>query len=101
MKIKKGDTVVVIAGKDRTKTGKVLRVFPETNKAYVEGVVQKKHKRSRTQDKKGEVISVPFPVAVSSLKLVCPQCGKGARVGFEVSGETKNRICKKCKKSID
>ena len=101
MKIKKGDTVVVIAGKDRTKSGKVIRVFPKYNKLYIEGITHKRHKRSRTQGKKGEVISTPIPLAVSVVKLVCPKCGKSTRVGYDISGQKKSRICKKCVSHID
>ena len=100
MKIKKGDTVVITAGKERTKTGKVLRVFPDMEKVVVEGVTRKKHKRARTQDKKGEVIQVPISIAVSSVKLVCPRCGKSARDGYEVAAGKKSRICKKCGQHI-
>jgi large subunit ribosomal protein L24 len=101
MKIKKGDSVVIISGKDRTKTGKVIRVFPDAQKVFVDGITRKKHKRSRTQEKHGEIIHVPFPVAVSSVKLVCPKCGKAARIGYDVSGDKKARMCKKCGKNID
>lgn len=101
MKIKKGDTVVITAGKDRTKTGKILRVFFDGGKVIVEGIIRKKHKRSRTQDRKGEIISVPFPVSISSVKLLCPACGKATRVGFRAENDTKVRMCKKCKKSIN
>ena len=101
MKIKKGDTVVVISGKDRTKKGKVIRVFSEREKIYIEGITYKKHKRSKTQQKKGEVIQVPLAIAVSSVKLVCPRCGKTTRVGYEISGEKKTRICKRCRQNLD
>lgn len=101
MKIKKGDTVVIIVGKDRAKSGKVLRIFSKTGKMYVEGIVHKRHKRSRTQGKKGEVISIPIPLSVSAVKLVCPKCGKATRIGYDVSGVRKSRICKKCNSRID
>ena len=101
MKIKKGDTIVIIAGKDRAKSAKVIRVFPKNEKLYAEGIVQKKHKRSKTQGKKGEVISVPLPLAVSAVKLLCPKCGKATRVGYDISGTKKVRICKKCNSHID
>ncbi len=101
MKIKKGDNVVVIAGKDRTKTGKVLRVFPTLEKLHIEGIVRTKHKRANRQGKKGEVIHIPFPVAASAVKLVCPKCGKATRVGYSVSGDKKTRVCKKCDASLE
>lgn len=101
MKIKKGDTVIIIAGKDRAKRGKVLRVFPAAQKLFVEGVVHAKHKRARSQDKKGEVIHVPSPISVSAVKLMCPKCGKAVRVGYAVYDGKKSRACKKCANHID
>ncbi len=100
-KIRKGDTVVVTAGKDRTKRGRVLRVFTAGGRVFVEGIVRKKHKRSRSQEKKGEVITVPLPIAISAVKLICPKCGKAARVGYTEEGGARRRVCKKCKGAID
>ncbi|MDO8600707.1 MAG: 50S ribosomal protein L24 [bacterium] len=97
MKIKKGDTVKIISGKDRGKTGKVLKVFLEDERMLVEGVnMRKKHERAKRQDKKGEVITRPAPISVANAMLVCPKCSKPARVGYQISGKQKARICKKC-----
>ena len=101
MKLKKGDTVVIIAGKARTKSGKILRVFSSDNKLYIDGITQKRHKRPQAQGKKGEVIEIPSLVSVSAVKLLCPTCGKATRVGYDTSGEKKKRVCKKCKSIID
>lgn len=97
MKIKKGDNIVVISGKDRGKSGKVLKVFLEDEKVLVEGVnVRKKHERAKRQDKKGEVITRPAPVHISNVMLVCPKCGKFARIGYKIIEKRKSRVCKKC-----
>ncbi|MEK7636520.1 MAG: 50S ribosomal protein L24 [Patescibacteria group bacterium] len=101
MKIKKGDTVIIITGKERTKRGKVLRAFPSTQKLFVEGVVHAKHKRARSQGKKGEVIHVPSLISVSAVKLVCPKCGNAVRVGYAMYDGKKHRICKKCASRIE
>ena len=101
MKIKKGDKVKILAGKDRGKTGKILKMFPEKNKAIVEGLnLVKKHVRPRKEGEKGQRIEVPAKIYVSNLMLVCPKCGKPARVGYKYSGETKSRFCKKCQSEI-
>jgi|TARA_B100001964_G_C13738457_1_gene382000 large subunit ribosomal protein L24 len=103
MRIKKGDTVKVIAGKDKGKTGKVLQAFPKISRVSVEGVnVMVKHMRSQQKGQEGQKIEFPSPIQVSNVALLCPQCGKPAKIGFEISEDkkTKNRVCKKCKKAI-
>ena len=102
MKIKKGDTVKVLSGKDRGKRGKVLAVFPRQGRALIEGAnLKKRHRRSRRADRKGEVVLLPAPLAVSAVQLLCPRCGKPARIGYAWSeaGE-KVRMCKKCKATL-
>jgi large subunit ribosomal protein L24 len=101
MKIKKGDTVLVISGKYRGKTGKVLRAFPEERKILVEGVnLIKKHQRPKRAGEKGQIIEMPSPIDVSNVKLICPKCGKATRIGYKISGGKKSRICKKCGQEI-
>ena len=98
MKIKKGDTVKILSGKDRGLKAKVLGVFPSSERVLVEGAnLKKKHRNSQRQDKKGEIILLPAAIAASVVQLVCPSCGKPTRVGFrrDASG-AKQRICKKC-----
>ncbi|MBI1971317.1 MAG: 50S ribosomal protein L24 [Candidatus Wildermuthbacteria bacterium] len=98
LKIKKGDTVLMISGKDRGKTGKVIRAFPQSGRILVEGVqIRKKHIRPRRSGEKGQVVQQPSPVAISNVKLLCPKCGKPARVGYRVEANTKHRVCKECK----
>ena len=97
MKIKKGDQVLIIKGKDKGKKGKVLRGLPDEFKVLVEGVnVKKRHQRPKKEGEKGQIIEVPVPLSVSNLRLICPKCGKPTRVGFRVREKNKYRICKKC-----
>ncbi len=102
MTIKSGDNVLVITGKDKGKQGKVMEVFPETNKVTVDGVnVVKKHQKPRSQQDKGGIISKVAPINASNVMVVCPTCGKPSRVGHaEVNGK-KVRVCKKCNGALD
>ncbi|GBD33863.1 50S ribosomal protein L24 [bacterium HR34] len=101
LKIKKGDTVLVICGKDRGKTGKILKCFPKLRKVIVEKVnIKKKHMKPRRQGEKGQIIEFPAPINVSNVKFICPKCSKPTRLGYKVSGRTKKRICKKCKSEV-
>jgi large subunit ribosomal protein L24 len=102
LKIKKGDIVEVIQGKDKGKKGKVMIIYAQTNKALVENInTVKKHKRQTRQDQKGGIVSVEMPISISKLMLVCKPCGKPVRVGFKVDeAGNKYRICKKCKEVI-
>ena len=101
MKIKKGDLVKMIAGKDRGKTGKVLHVFPEDKKITVENLnIMKKHTRPRKEGEKGQRVEIPRKITVSNVLLVCPKCGKATRIGYSISGKEKYRMCKKCKAEI-
>ncbi|MEX0877324.1 MAG: 50S ribosomal protein L24 [Candidatus Spechtbacterales bacterium] len=101
MKIKTGDKVLILHGKNRGKTGKVLSAIPQKGTLVVEGVnIQKQHVRPKKQGEKGQVIEKPGPVDVSNVKLVCTNCNKAARVGYKVEGGTKYRVCKKCNNAI-
>lgn len=98
MKIKKGDTVKVLAGKDRGKTGKVLTAIPTEQRIIVDGLnVFKKRSRPKKQGQKGEIVSVPRPMAASKVMLICANCKNPTRVGFRMDGPRKVRYCKKCK----
>lgn len=101
MKIKKGDNVLIMKGKDRGRKGKVLRVFVRSQKVMVEGIgMRKKHVRAKRQGEKGQVIEQASPIFVSNVKLICPKCQKAARVGIKVEGKTKYRVCKECKSAL-
>jgi len=101
MKIKKGDTVKILIGKDNGKTGKVLVVDAKNKKVLVEGLnMFKKHQKPKRQGEKGEIISVARPMNASNVLLVCPRCGQSTRVGYKMEGGKKLRTCKKCKSTI-
>lgn len=100
MKIKKNDIVQILLGKDRGKTGKVLRVLVKGGKVAVEGVnVYKRHVKKSGQHE-GGILEIAKPVNISNVALVCPNCKKAGRVGYKIEGESKVRICKKCKEVI-
>lgn len=97
MKIKKGDMVKIMAGKDKGKTGKVAKVIPAEGKIIVEGMnIKKKHIRPKKQGQKGHVAPISAPFYASSAMIVCSSCGKAARIGYKLEGNKKTRVCKKC-----
>jgi len=103
LRIRKGDTVKVIRGKDKGKTGKVLKVIPKERKVIVEGVnVVKKHMRPTQKYPEGGVKEIESPIYAWKVELVCPHCKNPTRVGmlFLETGE-KVRVCKKCGEIID
>lgn len=98
MKIKRGDTIQIIAGKDRGKTAKVLHVYAVDQKVLAEGVnLKKKHVRPKQQGKRGEIVQMPAPFFASTAMIICGSCKKPTRVGAKQEGDKKVRICKKCK----
>ena len=100
-KIKKGDSVQMLKGKDRGKTGKVAHVFPKEQKVIVEGLnLVKKHVRPKRQGEKGEIVNMPRKVAVANVGVMCGRCGKPARVGFLIEKGAKTRICRRCKGTL-
>ena len=100
--IRHNDTVKVIAGRDKGKEGRVLRVFPDEGKALVEHVmIVKKHVRPNPQRNiKGGIAEQESRIAISNVQLVCPTCGP-VRIGHEVRGDRKVRVCKKCGTTLD
>ena len=103
MRIKSGDTVTVISGKDKGVTSSVMRALPESRKVVVEKVgVVKKAQRPTRDNPQGGLISIERPVHVSTVMLVCPKCNKPTRVTVRAEeGKQKIRVCKKCGKDID
>lgn len=119
MKLKKGDKVQIIKGKDRVRKnkkgdkqskgnqGKIMQVIVDKDKVVVEGLnLRYKHVRPKREGEKGQRIQFPAPIALSNVMLVCPKCNKSTRVGYklldsDVKGKKKVRICKKCKEAID
>ena len=101
MRIKKGDTVQIMRGKDRGKTGSVIHVFPEAHTITVEGVnLYKKRTRPKRQGKKGETVLVARPLAASNVMFLCKNCKRPTRVGLRTEGTQKVRWCKKCHASL-
>lgn len=101
MKIKKGDTVLIISGKDKGRTGKVLKSLLKEDRILVEGMnIKKKHIRPKKQGEKGQIVSVATPLNVSNVKFLCPKCGKVSKVGYKIEKGEKSRICKKCNSII-
>ena len=101
MKLKKGDTVLVISGKDRGRTAKILKSLVKEKKVLVEALnLKKKHIKPKKEGEKGQVISVATPMDVSNVKFLCPKCGKATRLGYKIDKDKKNRICKKCQSEV-
>ncbi|MCQ2531978.1 MAG: 50S ribosomal protein L24 [Saccharofermentans sp.] len=101
--VKKDDQVVVISGKDKGTTGKVLKTEPSTGRVYVEGAnMVKKHQKARSQTDPSGIIEREGSIDASNVKLVCPKCGKATRVAMKVNEDgSKDRVCKKCGAVID
>lgn len=102
MKIRKGDTVKVLSGKDKGKTGKVLSVHPEMNKVVVEGVnLHTRFQKSRKAGQPGTKVTLPSPMSVAKVQLVDSSSGKPSRVGFKLlDNGTKQRIAKRSQQPV-
>lgn len=102
IRIKKGDTVKVLAGKDSGKTGVVEFVNISEKKLLVKGInMYKKHVKPNKKYPTGGIIDINKGIEISNLILVCPNCGKNTRVAYKIEDNTKIRVCKKCDKSIE
>jgi large subunit ribosomal protein L24 len=103
MKIRKNDTVLVIAGKDRGKKGKVRKALPRKDKVIVEGVnMIKRHSRAKGQARQAGIIELEAPLDISNVMLICNKCNKPARVGFRfLSDGRKARVCRSCDEVVD
>lgn len=101
MKVKKGDTVLIISGKDKGRSAKIIKSLPKEGKVLVEGInLKARHLRPRKQGEKGQIVKAPSPLDVSNVKFVCQKCGKATRVGYTMVDKKKMRICKKCKSQV-
>ncbi len=101
MNIRKGDNVIVTAGREKGKQGKVAKILPLAGSVIVEGLnLHKKHARPRKQGEKGQILTLPSAINASNVMLVCSRCGKPTRKSSRVLGEDKARACKKCKEVI-
>ena len=102
LNIKKGDNVLVIAGKDKGKSGKVLVAMPADNSVVVAGVnMISKHKKPRSAQDKGGIIKKEGKINASNVQIVCPVCGKATRVAHTIKDDKKIRECKKCGANLD
>ncbi|QYG91582.1 50S ribosomal protein L24 [Iamia sp. SCSIO 61187] len=97
IKLKKGDRVRVLTGKDRGKEGVIMRVLPQANKVIVDGVnVAKKHQKARSATSQGGIIDKDMPIPVPNVALLSPSDGKPTRVGYKVLEDgTKIRVCRR------
>jgi len=101
MRIKKGDTIKKIAGKDKGKQGKVVRTIPTVGKIVVEKMnIVKKHVKPRRDGERGQRVEIAAPFDASNAMVVCPSCGKPTRVEYKLMKDKKVRVCKKCKKEF-
>ena len=101
MKIKKGDSVKVIRGKDKGKEGKVEKVLPKEGKVLVTNVnLYKRHLKARSEKQPSEIVTLTKPMPETNVILVCPKCHKTTRVGYKLEKGIKSRICKRCKSEI-
>jgi len=101
--VKKGDTVIVLSGKDKDKKGKVLRVLPSEGRVLVEGVnVMKRHTKPTRLVPQGGVIEKAEPLPLARVMVVCPKCSRPTRVARSVAGDGEHvRLCKECGREID
>ncbi len=101
MNIKKRDKVKIMSGKDKGRSGVVEKVYLKSKKIVIPGInIYKKHIKKNEQMPQGGVVEVPRAIEVANVMLICPKCGKTARVGYEISKGNKFRICKRCKNRI-
>ncbi len=101
MKIKKGDQVIVITGRDKGKTGEVIKAMPKENKVVVQGINMVKRHTKPSQESAGGIVSKETPIHVSNVALIDPKSGKATRVGFKVENSHKVRVAKRSGEVID
>jgi large subunit ribosomal protein L24 len=101
MKIKKGDTVLIISGKDRGRKGKVIEALPQKGKIVVEEInMIKKRVRPKKSGEKGQMVKLASAFDASNAKIVCPKCGEASRIAYKKEKDKKYRICKKCNQEL-
>ena len=99
-KIHKDDTVQVIAGKDKGKTGNVVRVVPAKNAVIVSGInIVKTAMKKRSQQDQGGIVEIEAPLNISNVAIVCKKCGP-TRIGYKLDGDKKLRVCRKCGETL-
>jgi large subunit ribosomal protein L24 len=101
MKLKKGDLIKVIKGKDKGKEGKIEKILPKVNMVLINNVnMFKRHLKARSQSQPSEIVTLTKPLPVTNVALICPKCHLQTRVGYKEEKGNKLRICKKCKAEI-
>ncbi len=99
MKLKKGDTVLIISGRDKGKKGKIIQTLREKGRVAVENLnLRKKSVKARKSGEKGQIVEFPASMNVANVMLVCSKCSVPTRIGYQLTEKGKKRICKKCGK---
>ena len=102
MKLRVGDEILVTAGKDKGKKGKIDKVLPTVSKVAVAGInMYKRNSKGSGKVKQAGIIDIVRPISVANVALVCPKCKLATRVGYTLKGDKKGRVCKKCEQIID
>ena len=100
-KLRHGDKVIVLSGKDVGKEGTITRVIPERGTVIVEGVnLAKRHQRPTKSTMQGGIIDKDMPIPISNVAIVCSSCGGPSRIGYRIEGGEKRRVCRKCNKDL-
>ena len=101
LKIRKDDTVQVIAGKDKGKRGAVVRVIAKKDAVIVSGInLVKKAMRKRSQQDQGGIVEIEAPLNISNVGIVCKKCGRPVKAGYKLNGDKKVRVCRKCGETL-
>jgi large subunit ribosomal protein L24 len=101
MKLKKGDQVIITAGKDRGKKGKIEKIFYKNKTVFLPGLnVYKRHLKKRDEKHPGGIIDFSRPLPIANVSLICHKCGKPTRVGFKIEAKEKLRVCRKCDSTL-
>jgi len=101
MKLKKGDSVKVMIGRDKGKIGKIERVLLRKDKIIISDVnIYKKHVKPQGENRPGGIVDVTRPMIVSKVAFICPSCKKATKIGFRITNGKKERICKKCQATV-
>ncbi|MFA6857943.1 MAG: 50S ribosomal protein L24 [Treponema sp.] len=96
-RIRKNDTVQVLAGKDKGKRGAVVRILPDKDAVIVSGLnIVKKAMKKRSQQDQGGIAEVEAPLNISNVAIVCKKCGRPVKIGYKIDGDKKIRVCRKC-----
>lgn len=101
MKLKKGDEVIITSGKDRGKRGKIDKILPKSKMVFIPGLnLYKKHLKKKDEKNPGGIIEFSRPIPSGNVAVICPKCSKVTRIGYNISGKEKLRICRKCEATI-